>query len=79
MLRLRACTVRGLAPFDVDRAGGECVAVIGPSGSGKSLIPRSRLQAAFRRIGRSTHKRQLRRGSTSNLTAIPSTASDAAG
>lgn len=41
MLRLRGLTVRGLAPFDVDIASGESVAVIGPSGSGKSLILRA--------------------------------------
>jgi len=40
-LRLRGLTARGLDPFDFELAGGECVAVTGPSGSGKSLLLRA--------------------------------------
>jgi ABC-type iron transport system FetAB ATPase subunit len=40
-LRLRGLTARGLAPLDFELAAGECVAVMGPSGSGKSLLLRA--------------------------------------
>jgi ABC-type iron transport system FetAB ATPase subunit len=40
-LRLRGLTARGLDPVDLDVADGECVAVMGPSGSGKSLLLRA--------------------------------------
>lgn len=41
MLHLRGLTVRGLAPVDLDLDAGECVALQGPSGSGKSLLLRA--------------------------------------
>jgi len=40
-LRLRGLTARGLAPFDFELGSGECVAVMGPSGSGKSVLLRA--------------------------------------
>jgi ABC-type iron transport system FetAB ATPase subunit len=40
-LRLRGLKARGLDPVDLDVADGECVAVMGPSGSGKSLFLRA--------------------------------------
>jgi len=40
-LRLRGLTARGLAPIDFELEAGECVAVMGPSGSGKSLLLRA--------------------------------------
>jgi phosphate-transporting ATPase len=40
-LRLRGLTARGLAPVDFELGPGECVAVMGPSGSGKSLLLRA--------------------------------------
>ena len=40
-LRLRELTARGLAPLDFELSPGECVAVMGPSGSGKSLLLRA--------------------------------------
>jgi len=41
MLSLRGLTARGLAPFDFHLEAGECVAVTGASGSGKSLLLRA--------------------------------------
>jgi len=40
-LRLRGLKARGLAPVDLEVSNGECVAVMGPSGSGKSLLLRA--------------------------------------
>ena len=41
LLRLDALTVAGLEPVDLDVAGGDCVAIRGSSGSGKSLLLRA--------------------------------------
>lgn len=41
MLQVRALTRPGLAPFDFDLAGGEALAVLGPSGAGKTLLLRA--------------------------------------
>ncbi|WP_255444580.1 ATP-binding cassette domain-containing protein [Achromobacter sp. LC458] len=40
MLRLRGVYSQRLAPVSLDLAGGECGAIVGPSGSGKSLLLR---------------------------------------
>ena len=40
-LSLRGLSARGLAPFDFELGAGECVAVTGPSGSGKSQLLRA--------------------------------------
>lgn len=40
VLRLRALHSSRLAPVTLDVAAGECVAIVGPSGSGKSLLLR---------------------------------------
>jgi phosphate-transporting ATPase len=40
-LRLRGLKARGLEPLDLELAKGECIAVMGPSGSGKSLLLRA--------------------------------------
>ena len=41
MLTIRGLTRPGLAPFDLELAAGEAVAVLGPSGSGKSILLRA--------------------------------------
>ncbi len=41
MLTIRGLTRPGLSPFDLELAGGECVAVLGPSGGGKTLLLRA--------------------------------------
>lgn len=41
VLSLRALQVAGLAPIDLDLAGGECIGLQGPSGSGKTLLLRA--------------------------------------
>ena len=41
MLKIRGLTRSGLDPFDLDLAKGECVAVSGPSGAGKTLLLRA--------------------------------------
>lgn len=41
MLSIRGLTRPGLAPVDFDLAAGECVAVLGPSGGGKTLFLRA--------------------------------------
>jgi len=41
VLTVRGLAVRGVAPFDLDLADGECVVLTGPSGSGKTLILRA--------------------------------------
>lgn len=41
MLTIRGLTRPGLSPFDLELDGGECVAVLGPSGGGKTLLLRA--------------------------------------
>lgn len=41
MLRIRQLSRLGLAPFDLDLADGECVALSGPSGAGKTILLRA--------------------------------------
>ncbi|MCZ6741505.1 MAG: ABC transporter ATP-binding protein [Alphaproteobacteria bacterium] len=41
MLRVRQLSRPGLAPFDLDLADGECVALSGPSGAGKTILLRA--------------------------------------
>ena len=41
MLSIRQLCRSGLAPFDLDVADGECIAVSGPSGAGKSILLRA--------------------------------------
>ena len=41
MLTVRHLTVHGIAPFDLDIGTGECVALTGASGSGKTLVLRA--------------------------------------
>ncbi len=41
MLRIRQLSRPGLAPFDLDLADGECVALGGPSGAGKTMLLRA--------------------------------------
>ena len=41
MLTVRNLTVIGIAPFDLDIEAGECVALTGASGSGKTLVLRA--------------------------------------
>jgi putative ABC transport system ATP-binding protein len=41
MLVVSDLSVRGLSPFSFDLRGGECIALEGPSGSGKSLLLRA--------------------------------------
>lgn len=41
MLTIRRLHRPGLAPFDLDLADGECVALTGPSGAGKTLLLRA--------------------------------------
>lgn len=41
MLTIRGLTRPGLSPVDFELAGGECVAVLGPSGGGKTLLLRA--------------------------------------
>ncbi len=41
MLTIRGLTRPGLSPVDLELAGGECVAVLGPSGGGKTLLLRA--------------------------------------
>ncbi len=41
MLTVRHLTVIGIAPFDLDIEAGECVALTGASGSGKTLVLRA--------------------------------------
>ena len=41
MLSIRQLCRSGLAPFDLDVADGECIAVSGPSGAGKSIMLRA--------------------------------------
>jgi ABC-type iron transport system FetAB ATPase subunit len=41
MLRIRQLSRPGLAPFDFDLADGECVALSGPSGAGKTILLRA--------------------------------------
>jgi len=41
MLRIRQLSRPGLAPFDLDLGDGECVALSGPSGAGKTILLRA--------------------------------------
>lgn len=41
MLTIRQLSRPGLAPFDLDLADGECVALSGPSGAGKTILLRA--------------------------------------
>ncbi len=41
MLRIRGLTRPGLEPFDFDLPPGEAVAMLGPSGAGKTLLLRA--------------------------------------
>ncbi len=41
MLTIRQLSRSGLAPFDLDLADGECVALSGPSGAGKTILLRA--------------------------------------
>ncbi len=41
MLKIRGLTRAGLEPFDFDLADGECVALRGPSGAGKTILLRA--------------------------------------
>ena len=41
MLNIRGLSRSGLEPFDLDLADGECVAVRGPSGAGKTILLRA--------------------------------------
>jgi len=41
LLTVRGLTRPGLAPVDLDLAAGECVAVLGPSGGGKTMLLRA--------------------------------------
>ena len=41
MLTIRQLNRSGLAPFDLDLADGECVALSGPSGAGKTILLRT--------------------------------------
>ncbi len=41
MLTIRQLSRSGLAPFDFDLADGECVALSGPSGAGKTILLRA--------------------------------------
>ncbi len=41
MLTVRNLAVKGIAPFDLDIEAGECVALTGASGSGKTLVLRA--------------------------------------
>ncbi len=41
MLRIRSLTRPGIAPVDLDLGEGECIAIGGPSGGGKSLLMRA--------------------------------------
>ena len=41
MLTVRNLSVIGIAPFDLDIEAGECVALTGASGSGKTLVLRA--------------------------------------
>ena len=41
MLTVRGLARSGLRPFDLDLAAGECVAMMGPSGAGKTLVLRA--------------------------------------
>ncbi len=41
MFKIRGLTCRGLAPFDFDLREGECAAVTGPSGAGKTVLLRA--------------------------------------
>lgn len=41
MLKIRQLSRLGLAPFDLDLGAGECVALSGPSGAGKTIMLRA--------------------------------------
>ncbi len=41
VLKIRHLTRPGIAPLDLDLAAGECIAIGGPSGSGKSIFMRA--------------------------------------
>lgn len=41
MLTIHQLSRPGLAPFDLDLAGGECVSLSGPSGAGKTILLRA--------------------------------------
>jgi phosphate-transporting ATPase len=41
MLRVRGLGRKGIRPIDLDLASGECIAVMGPSGAGKTLLLRA--------------------------------------